>query len=696
MRDKYATVVVIAICVSLVAFLLMDAFVGPKSFFHRSTEVGVVDGQGIEYRDFMGQMQTAENSYRAQSPGSNINDATRNQLREQVWNKFLSEVLLGNEYSKLGIGFTETELSDLTVTPDADPQIKGIRDFQDPQTGQFDPNRVIMFLKQLNQQTPEIQQQWIQLEDYLRNSTLQRKFFSLVRAGVYYPKWLQEMDMQDKSSSATISYVGIPYASISDSAVKVTDDELKQYLTAHSTVFHQDASRRVEYVSFDALPTAADSAAIMKQIDTLKSDMSSTANAGIAGFINRNSDIPYNDIYIPQSQLQFPSPQKEAVENLPLGGIYGPFYTNGMVAYIKMVDRQTLPDTVKVRHIIMSDQSTPDSTAKKELDSLAVVIKGGGDFRALADKFSQDPNKAQNGGEYTLTPLSQFPQGGKDYAFEHKKGDIGVIKIQGGYQLVQVVDQQHFEPAVKIALLAKHMDASQETDNATFSAANEFAGKNRTQQAFNKSIAQEGLNKRIADLKPTDFDVAVLGSARDLVRWAFNDAKKGDVSNVFSLENKYVVAVLTDMKEEGIASLDQVRAQVTAEVKKEKKARQIADKMKSASTLEAIASTFGQQVKQAQNVNFNTPFIPDAGFEPKVVGAAFNKALGKAKVSGPIFGNSGVFAIEVDSLQTVPGNTGMEQQREQQVAMWQNTITNQIFDMLKKESKITDNRLKFF
>src|SRR5690348_711483 len=336
MRDKYATVVVIAICVSLVAFLLMDAFVGPKSFFHRSTEVGVVDGEGIEYRDFMGQMQTAENNYRAQSPGSNIDDATRNQLRERVWNNFLNEVLLGNEYSKLGIGFTETELSDLTVTPDADPQIKGIRDFQDPQTGQFDPNRVIMFLKQLNQQTPEIQQQWIQLEDYLRNSTLQRKFFSLVRAGVYYPKWLQEIDMQDKSSSATISYVGIPYASISDSAIKVTDDELQQYLAAHSKVFHQDASRRVEYVSFDALPTPADSAAIMKQIDTLKSDMNSTDNAGIAGFINRNSDIPYNDIYIPQSQLQLPSPQKEGVENLPLGGIYGPFYTNGMVAYVKM------------------------------------------------------------------------------------------------------------------------------------------------------------------------------------------------------------------------------------------------------------------------------------------------------------------------------------------------------------------------
>lgn len=697
MRDKYATVVVIAICVSLVAFLLMDAFVGPKSFFHRSNEVGIVDGQGLEYREFANEMQSAENDYRTRTQGANIDDATRAQLRDQVWNKFLSGVLLGNEYSTLGIGFSEAEMSDLTVSPDADPQIQGIRDFQDPQTGRFDPNRVIMFLRQLSQQPAEVQGQWLQLEDYLRSSSMQRKFFSMIRNAVYYPKWLQEMDQQDKNTSATIAYVGVPYSSISDSSVKVTDDELNQYISAHQGFFHQEASRRVEYVSFDAIPTAADSAAIMKQIDTLKSEMNSTSNTDISGFINRNSDVPYSDIYVPQSQLQLASPQKEAVEALPAGAIYGPFYTGGMVAFVKMVDKKSMPDTVKIRHIIISEQTTPDSIAKKELDSVATALKGGADFRALADKYSEDPSKVQNGGEYTLTPLTQFTPEGKDYAFQHKKGDIGVVKIQGGYQLIQVVDQQNFEPAIKIAVLAKHMDASQDTDNSMFSAANEFAGKNRTRQAFDKSALQQGLNKRVADVKQTDFEIPAIGQARELVRWAFNDAKKGDVSNVFSLDNKYVVAVLTDIREEGTSTLDQVRQQVTAEVRREKKAQQIADKMKSASTLEAVAGIFGQQVKQAQNVNFNTPFIPDAGFEPKVVGATFDKALGTKKISGPIFGNSGVFMIQVDSLATQPADSaGLEQQQLQQTAAWQNAISSQVFQMLKKQSKITDNRLKFF
>lgn len=230
-----------------------------------------------------------------------------------------------------------------------------------------------------------------------------------------------------------------------------------------------------------------------------------------------------------------------------------------------------------------------------------------------------------------------------------------------------------------------------------FAAASDFASKaHSSANDFQNAIQKEKLNKRIADVRPMDFSVAGVGQARELVRWAY-ESKTGSVSNVFTFDDKYVVAVLTNVTEAGTAPLSAVRPQVEAEVKKHKKAEQIIAKLKTPASLEAAASSTNQPVLKAENVNFASPFVASLNFEPRVVGASFNKNWGTAKVSSPIEGNAGVFVIKVDNFQ--PSGQQPQDIATVQAAYEQNMrlmLDQQLMPALKKLSDVKDTRSKFF
>ncbi len=694
-REKYATVMIVAIVVSLVAFLLMDAFVGPKSFFNHRNEVGSVNGEGLDYREFLAREQNLENIYRANQPDVSMTEQMRRQIREQIWSQFINGALLGEEYDKLGIGFTPEEMSSLTMSEDADPQIKALPAFQNPQTGAFDPNRVAQFIQELKGAPAgdARRAQWILLEQNLQESSLQRKFSSLIAKALYVPAWLAREKEEEKSRYADIAYVGVPYTSVPDSAVALSDNDLQAYLNNHQAEFHQEASRKIEYVSFVPVPTAEDSATVMKEISSLRADMDTLPLEEVPGFVSRNSETAFFDGYVPGSALQVP--HVDSITALAPGAIYGPYFDGGKVTFAEMLDKKTLPDSVSVQHILLGVQQRTDTAAHRLADSLAALLRGGADINTLVATYSDDPGKTQNGGIYDLTPTSQMVPEFMQFAFDHRKGDIGVVKTQYGYHVMKVLDQKHFEMAYKIAYLSRPMDPSQQTDNAAFAAASRFAGTYANGQ-FNEGVQKEGLNKQVADnIKKTDFAIAGIDDARSIVQWAFG-AKTGEVSQVFSLNNQYVVAQLTGAREEGTASLDDVRPQIEAAVRREKKAARIAGGLKG-NTLQEVAASAKDSVLYAQHINFNTPFIPNAGFEPQVVGAAFNSELKGGKLSAPVYGNSGVYVLRVDSVFTEPvDSSARPQQLQMEQSALQQQVLSQLLDVLKKQGDVEDNRLKYF
>jgi peptidyl-prolyl cis-trans isomerase D len=700
-RDKYAVVIVVVICLAIVSFLLQDAFFGKNSILSRSNTVGKVNGEELDLTKYQQMIQDAEDQQR-QYYGGQVNDQTRQQAREQAWNQFLSQQILNAQYEKLGITVTDAEVVDQFTGKN--PNAIVMQQFANKQTGQLDRAALQQALQSVSQdQTGRNRGILLQMEDYIQKSRMTEKYASLITQAIYYPKWMAEQQIKDNAQTATVSYVSVPYTSISDSTLKISDDEIQTFINNHKASFKVEEGRRVDYLSFDALPSSADTAAELKVLLEAKKEFDTTSAANMENFVKRNSDLPYFDGYVAKTALMVP--QKDTIAALPVGETFGPYFDGDKIVFAKMLDRKTLPDSVKVRHILIATQGQQgpimsDSAARTRIDSIKRAIKGGADFKEMVKLYSDDPGSKDNGGEYDVTPTSPFVKEFKDFALNGHKGDIDTVKTQFGYHLIEIMDQKNFGPALKIAYLGKSVDASKETDSKAYSEASEFAGKNTTEAAFEKTVQEKGLNKRIADnLRPMDFTISGIGQARDLVRWAYT-AKKGDVSSVFTFEDKYVVAVLTNIREEGTASVEDVRPQVEAEVRKEKKAKQIIEKLNNPTSLDAAAKASNQPQQKAENISFNSPFVAALGYEPRVVGAAFNKSWGTAKVSAPIEGNAGVYVVKVDSYQpsgqpqdAASISHSYEQGLKQMIGGQQGAM---LFEVLKKLSDIKDNRGKFF
>lgn len=686
-RDKYATMTVVVICLAIVGFLLQDAFFGKGSLMGSSTSVGEVNGKELDIAQYNNMIDIAERNQAAQYQ-LDMDESMRQSIREQVWQQFINQQILSEEYEKLGIVVTDEEVTDQFLGNNPNPQI--VQMFTDPKTGVFNREMMIQAI-----QSGQYSQDFLNLEQGIKQQQYTTKYLALVTKAINYPKWMQELQVKDGEKAANISYIQVPYASIADSTIKLTDAELNDYIQKHKDLFPAEESRRVEFISFDAIPSAKDTTAVLESLANLKSAMDSLSNDDIPTFINANSDNKYFDAYVPLSIIRVP--EIDSIKALSNGQTYGPYFDGGLITYAKMVDRKTLPDTVEVRYIAMSSQPAIDSAVKARIDSISTVIKNGGDFAALASEFSEDNSTAQNGGKFTVTPAGNFFEEGKDFALNGKKNELKVIKTNFGYLLMQIMEQKNFGTALKVAYLSKKVEPSQETSRAAYAKASDFASKNRDRKTFDKTIREEGLNKGISeDIRPMDFVIPGVGSARDLVRWAYS-ANIGDVSGVFTVDYKNVVAVLTNVTDKGTLSLNEVRPRVEAEVRKIKKADQIISKLKNPATIEAAAEATSQPIQKTEGVTFTMPSIASIGYEPRIAGAAFNKNWGVGKVSAAIEGNTGVFVIKVDEY---VGSEQPKPEYENQRKIYEQSLSNfwmnQLSEVFRKKADVEDNRAKFF
>ncbi|HVU57207.1 MAG TPA: peptidylprolyl isomerase [Puia sp.] len=710
-RERAAWLVFGLIALSLIGFLLMDAFVGRSRLFgSRSTVVGSVNGQKIEEADFQKRVTLMENQYKRS--GMQVSEATQQSIREQVWSKMVDDALYTDNIEASGLDVTDKEVSDMLVGANAIQDIK--QAFTDKKTGVFDAQGAAQRINQLRaiwKAGPKKNADNTQYEfarSFFEESVpeivrmrLQEKYTALLTNSSYTPKFLIDKNNADNSQIASISFVNTPYYTVPDSTITISDDEIKQYVDEHKDRFHQEESRSIAYVTFNAAPTADDSAKLRDQLDSLKGEFARTNNPD--AFLSRmGSDLPYYDVFVPKSQSQIPS--KDSVFALAKGAVYGPYLDGGSYVLAKKVDEKTLPDTVKVRHILVgtinpqTQQPTlPDSIAKKRIDSVKDVIEHGANWDSVTLKVSDDEGSKEKGGVYdNITFQTNFVPEFKEFAFNGKKGEAKIIKTSFGYHYIQIMDQKNFEPHYKIAQLSKKIEASPETDNAASGLASKFAGENQDGKNFDQAAQKQGLQKMLApDIAPAEYNINGIGTSRQLVKWVY-EADLGNVSEPFNIGNLYVVAQLTEINNEGTASPRKARPQVEPILRNKKKADIIIKKLNNPATLEAAAAASGQTVMKADSVTFNGG-IPNVGMEPKVLGSVFNKQLVGKPASPPIAGNGGVFVIKVENVSATSNpNADAQQQRFMMEQQEKNILPRMLMYSLRKQAKIKDDRSKFF
>ncbi len=714
-QEKYAKLMAVIIAVALLTFVVMLAFENGGTLFNAgpSNTVGVINGKKIDAVAFSKIIDQQEAGMERQGypPGA----ALRQQAIESAWNEELRRVVMTSELDKLGMQIGKKEIGDILYGANPPQDLK--QQFTDEKTGAYNALMAKQQIDQMmkNKQTPPQQkEQFNQYIEQLEFIRLNDKYNSLLTNSTNFPKWLVEKQNADNSQLAKVSLVREFYTSVPDSAVKISDKEIEEYISKHKDDFKQEENRSIAYVAFSALPTVADTNATRERILALKPELDSTKD--LQQFLESQGVQTYYNGYINGSNIQIEA--KDSIFKIPVGSVYGPYIDGGTFSLAKLVGVRSQPDTVKVRHILIATKKQDPQTgqlydvrdssaAQKIRDSVQTAFNNGSPFDSLV-KISEDDPESESpqggkykGGIYDKVTSGRMDPAFNDFIFGNPVGSKGWVKSVFGYHYVEILSQKGSSPAYKIAYLSQPIEASQETDANANNAANLFAGDSRDQKSFDanseKLAKEKGINKMIIpNISPNAAQLPGLGMSRTFVRNIY-DTKLGGIVQPERVGDNYVVAIVTEVNEKGTQSAARARMSVEPLLMNHKKAEILKKKIGAITTLEAAAAALGgKTIEVADSIRLSGTQTSIVASEPKVIGAAFNPANKGKVVPEVIEGSSGVYVVRVDNVMaTAVANANVAEQRK---AKYQENKMRSAYSqqVLMQAADIKDNRSKLY
>ena len=676
---------------SLVAFILGDFFSSNSGMSSSDASVGEINGKDINVMDFEEKVQVQLTNYKLQSNSDNIDQNTTEQIREQSWNQLINEMVMNPQYEKLGLTCSPKELLDMVQGKNPHPQVK--QAFTDPKTGVFSPSTVVNFLKNLdNDQTGKTRQQWVVFEKAIREERVQQKYYNLIKQGLYVSKAEAKDDFFNKNKTATMRYVTLNYASIPDTTIEVSDAELKTLYNATMKKYKQEASSNLEYVTFEVFPSDVDRQAALFEINKLTEDFRTSENDSL--FVTLNSDSPFNPAFNKKGTL--PVNIDSIMFASPVGYVAGPYEENSAFKLAKVSAVKMLPDSAKAEHILLKMDPAKKDAILATADSIKAALMSGANFAVLSFQYSTDEGSKIKGGDLGWFAPGMMVAEFNDAVFNGKKGDYTIVETQFGIHIIHITDQKGLGRQIRVAFVEKKIEPSTKTYQAVYSKANGFAAKNITADAFDKAVKDQNLTKLAEpNIMENARQVGPMENSRELVRWSFT-AKPGEISKAFEFGNKFVIAKMIDRREKGFSSIEQIKEQLTAEVRRDKKAVLLMEKLKKGgSNLDAVASGNGQTVQMAENVSFASPILPNGGMEAYVVGYMMNLKVGQ--VSAPLQGMNGVYVASINSFADVKEPADLNAEAKQILSsQLQNRSQYESYNALREKAGIVDKRSKFY
>ena len=699
---KRGVFLIIIIALALFSFILADVirnggFSSEKSL----TTVATINGETLTRDIFMKQVELTQRNL-----GEN---GTTAQAMNMVWDRELRNVLQQQQYDALGLTAQKEQLEEsLRMGLASNPT------FQDAD-GVFSALKVQEYIANVKATNPTAYQQWLDYENNLKSGALQTTYYNMIKAGMRSTLSEGEQEYRYQNDKINMQYVYVPYTSIPDTDVSVTDSEIEAYIRNNAADYEQTPQVDVQFVSFSEAPSDADIAdaettitSLLKDREVYNSNINATETLkglentkDYQNFINDNSDVPFQDRYFFKSDI--PEAIAEDLFATPLNGIYGPYKLGNNNNISKVIGITQMPDSVQSRHILIRYQgsfrasdaiSRSKEDAKAMADSIARVLKRNRNkFEALAKTLSDDKSNSDNGGDLGYSGPGKLTKDFNDFIFDNNTGTLGVVETEFGFHVVEVQEQKNKQKAMKFATISKEIEASEKTLNEVFANASRFEVAAQKGDFSQIAKTQELALKPVNKIGALDATIPGVGNNRSIVNWAFEeDVSVGDVKR-FSILDGYVVVQLTRKSPKGLMSIAEASALVMPKLRNAYKAKQIMATI-SGDDLDAIASSQGITVQNATAITMAAPTIPGAGAEPEVVGAAFAKAAGET--TSLIAGEKGVFKVRVTAVNNAPVLENYASYANQLNSAATPAVNTKVYQALKNAAEIEDNRANFF
>jgi peptidyl-prolyl cis-trans isomerase D len=690
---------------ALVIFILESLLGSGASIFggNEMAYIGSIGGKKIERNEFLSRYEMQLNNYRQRNQGREADDATKTQAIESIWQQYIIDLVMKPQFDEIGINVGEDELYETVVV---NPVQTIVQNLTDPNTGKvneqfsrpdgtLDP---VKWRQAVQNVTGDNEMAVRNMEEQVKNSRYFEKFRALVKNGLYVTKAEAQQKHSEERGSAALNYVIKKFDSVSDSTIQISESDIKNYYSSNSFRYtNPEASRSLEYVVFDVMPSAEDLAALEKEARRIASEFKGLTVGEDSSYIAQESEN--GSINIQNFTKKTMIVRDSSIYTSAPGTVFGPYNEGAYFKVYKLQAVNSVADSSRIRHILVGT-TDPQSKqpirsvqqAKKEADSVLVLLKEKKvSFDSLVTSYSNDMGSRTNGGDYGwFDEAAGFVAPFKYAGLMGTKGNLSVVETEFGYHIIEVLDvSKTRHTSYKVAQIFKAIQPSDETNQSVFGIANQFAGENNTGELFNKAVADKKLTKRLAEnLRDGDYQMPGLDGVKEIVKWAYT-ANKGEV-NIFTLQNRHVVAHLSAIKNKGVLPIEDVKEEVTTKAIQQKKAeifmKEFESKAAGSKSVEDVASKLGLDVKRAENVMYQQRMVEGLGQDNIFVGTAFGVKTGA--ISKVTVGENGVFVLAVSKLDKGEELKDLAQKQRELEATITGRTDYEIFNALKEMSDI--------
>lgn len=732
--QKNGLLMLIVVGGALLAFIFTDFLKGGGDGAEQ-LDMGTVYGEPIDEDEFdelaesyyqrekqLFYQQQAQNPQGPQEWTPEMDLNAKANSGDQAFNEVVRRDLMNREFDKLGITCTTDELNDMIHGNHVHQWVMDIPIFRD-RLGQFSKDSVRGFIDQLNlepQNEEELEnwnlarEQWSNFEKELKDNRKADKYVTMIKRGLYVNSLEAKDAYYAQNTKKQIKFVLGRYSSILPEDMTVTDAEIEAYYEEHKDEkkWEQEESREIDFITFEINATPEDAIAVEEDLDAIKEDFKATTNnvAYITQytegtFLSDSGSFRYGGESWTFDQFQgfntYPAVFDEALQNAETGDVVGPFSYQGAlateVAIAKVTDVQKEMQAW-VRHILVGiDATRTEEQAKAKADSIIAVIESNDNFVEMVEQHSDDGGSVENKGEYKWFSEGRMVTEFNDASFNGEIGQLQLVKTQFGYHIVEVLGRGE-RNVPDLAIISKQVKASEATIKEMEVMVGDFifeVSESEADSAFHK--AAEDSSKVWQSIRmwlPQKY-VMGLNNPDKVMRFAFDsDREEGDLSDPILDGNKFVVAYISNITEEGAPDFRDVKDQMRIPALEEKKAKHFVEKMSNKSNLDDVASSIENGVIMDAEVTFGINSIQGGGGnEPEVIGKLFTN-IPVGSMTKPIKGKSGVYVVVVEGVSEAPETTDFTIDRMNIRVARRGAADSGVIKALREKADVKDNRRK--
>lgn len=702
------------IAVALFLFVIGDLIRGGEGFFQQSRQnVGEVDGESVHIQDYQELVDEFQTYQEIAQQKSSFNEDETNQIKDYAWQTFVQNKLIEKECKALGIGVTDDEVQQIIRTGAS--QMLQVPIFMNQQ-GQYDYSQLASFLtgykkmkdsgEQIPEQYEKIYKFFLFAQKQIRYQYMAQKYQILLSKCFLSNPVEAKRNYESRTNESNVILVSVPFTSISDDKVKVTDEDIKSKYNEDKTKYEQFIETRdFKVVDVKVVASEADKKALEKEMNESFKKLTTATDNNAAGNVVRQATslVNYSNVY--KTKDAFPQMIASRLDgdstSLSTGSLVKPTYDAMSNTYftLRILGKTTQADSVLFRQIAVVGKDATDS--EKKADSIMVAIQSGSSFKDIAKKYNQS-------GDSTWIATSQFQQADLDAdntvyintIYSMASGEVKKIKFSNGNTVVIKVEKTA-NPVTKynIAAIVKELKFSDETYNKEYDKFSAFVAGNRTIESIESNAPKNGYIVRPLDnVSSSQHNIAGIHNTREALKWAFDDAKIGDVSQLYECgDNDHLMVIaLTGVTKEGYAPLEKVKDLIKNQLINEKKAEMILSKCKNVKNLNEAKNIQGAQIDSVNHITFaaSTFVRATSSSEPVVSALASKSQIGK--FSEAVKGNAGVYMLQVISKNKT-SETYNEKSEEAQLSQMNFRYAFQnIFNNLYLKAKVKDLRYKNF